>query len=67
MKTGNEGEQAKGTSKRNKQREKSAKIALFVPSEEWPVAIIIQLVQHMKESGPFERVILGSGFHSDGA
>ena len=35
---------------------------LFVPSPEWPVAIVVKLVQSLQESNLFDKVVLGSGF-----
>lgn len=37
--------------------------AVLIPGEQWPVAVIMQIIRHLKESGLYQHIILGADIY----
>lgn len=42
---------------------KPSRSAVLIPGEQWPVAVIIQIIEYLKTSGGYKNIILGAGIH----
>lgn len=41
--------------------DKESNIAVFIPTPEIPVPIVIQIVAHLRQASPYQRIVLGGG------
>lgn len=42
---------------------KPSPFAVLIPGEQWPVAVIMQIIRHLKNSGLYEHIILGADIY----